>query len=153
MAMESQSVIPLVLLFTMWLQPATAAPLAPPASPSPIPSPSTCDRAAEELFGRLPARPSGRGNEPKKIKHVSPRYPEIPPGTRGSGAWLGEALIDPDGRVRRVTVLRDLKFDPPFPAVSAAISDAILQWRYAPTIVEDRAIPVCMTISVNIHWK
>ena len=67
--------------------------------------------------------------------------------------WLGEALIDPEGRVRKVSVLRDLKFEPPFPAVSVAISEAILQWKYTPTIIDGNPVPVCMTVSVNIHWR
>jgi hypothetical protein len=91
--------------------------------------------------------------EPKKLKHVNPRFPEVPKGTRGSGVWLGEALIDPEGRVRQVLVLRDLKFEPPFPAASAAIRDAILQWKYAPTVIADKPVPVCMAVSVNIYWK
>jgi hypothetical protein len=67
--------------------------------------------------------------------------------------WVGEALIGPDGRVRKVSVLRDLKFEPAFPQFSNAITDAIREWRFAPTTVAGNAVPVCMTVSVNIHWK
>jgi hypothetical protein len=123
------------------------------ASPSSSPSPDACDAASEKLFGRLPARVSVGMKEPKKLKHVTPQYPEVPPGTRGTGVWLGEALIDPEGRVRKVSVLRDLKFEPPFPAVSVAIADAILQWKYTPTNIDGKPVPVCMTVSVNIHWR
>ena len=86
------------------------------ASPSSSPSPGACDAASERLFGRLPARVSVGMKEPEKLKHVTPQYPEVPPGTRGTGVWLGEAPIDPEGRVRKVSVLRDLEFKPPFPA-------------------------------------
>jgi len=42
---------------------------------------------------------------------------------------------------------------PPFPPSSAAISDAILQWRHAPTLLDGKAVPVCMAVTVNIHWR
>jgi hypothetical protein len=111
-----------------------------------------CETLSKELFGRPATRPTGKVKPPKKVHDVSPKYPELPGGTVGSGNWVGEAVIGPDGRVRGVSVLRDLKFRPPFPAFSKAIQDAILQWRYTPTLVDGNPVPVCMTISVEIYW-
>ncbi len=124
----------------------------PTAARSPTPKTRPCEAGALEGFGADPVRPASRVNEPKKVHHVNAKYPELPRGTVGSGVWVGEALIGPDGRVRKVAVLQDLKFEPAFPQFSAAISDAILQWRYTPTFVAGRAVPVCMTVSVSIHW-
>ncbi len=59
------------------------------------------------------------------IRDVRPRYPELPPKTVGSGIWLGEALIDPAGRVAKVWPIREPKLTPPFPPFNAAITDAI----------------------------
>ena len=108
---------------------------------------------SKELLGTLPSRPPGKVKPPRKVKNVKPRYPEVPSGTVGSGNWLGEAVIGPDGRVRGVSVLHDVEFTPPFPAFSMAISDAIQQWRYTPTVVDGKAVPVCLTISVEIYWR
>jgi hypothetical protein len=101
----------------------------------------------------MPVRPVGKIKPPKRLYAVKPEYPAIPAGSVGSGIWVGEAVLGADGRVRGVSVLQDLKFSPPFPAFSKAISDAVLQWRYTPTVVDGKAVPVCMTISVNIHWR
>ena len=117
------------------------------------PDVETCDALSRKLFGTPPTLLSGEVREPKRLRYVKPDYPEVPAGTVGSGIWLGEALIAPDGDVRTVSVLRDLKFTPPFPQFSKAIADSILEWRYAPTTVGGKAVPVCMTISVNIHWR
>jgi hypothetical protein len=122
------------------------------AAPS-TPDAEGCEALSRKLFGAPPASLAGPVKAPKRTRYVKPEYPEVPTGTVGSGIWLGEALIGPDGHVRTVSVLRDLKFTPSFPAFSKAISDAILQWRYAPTTVDGKAVPVCMTISVNIHWR
>jgi len=117
----------------------------------PVPT-GVCDAMSKDLFGSAATRPIGKVKPPKKVHDARPKYPEVPAGTVGSGNWVGEAVIGPDGRVRGVSVLHDLKFTPPFPAFSKAISDAILQWRYTPTRVDGKAVPVCMTISVEIYW-
>jgi hypothetical protein len=90
---------------------------------------------------------------PRRLHYVKPDYPDIPSGTVGSGIWVGEALIAPDGVVRKVWVLRDLKFMPLFPQFSKAIADSILKWRYAPTTIDGEQVPVCMTVTVDIHWR
>jgi hypothetical protein len=113
----------------------------------------TCEDTSRQLFGELPIRPTGPIKPPKQTHKVKPAYPEVPAGTVGSGMWIADVIIAPDGRVRKLSVLHDLTFRPPFPEFSKAISDAVLQWRYTPTVVDGRAVPVCMTISVDIHWR
>jgi hypothetical protein len=108
---------------------------------------------SRQLFGVPPTRAAGAVKEPKRLHYAKPDYPEVPAGTVGVGTWVGEALIGPDGQLRQVSVLRDLKFTPPFPQFSKAISDSILKWRYAPTTVDGRPVPLCMTVTVNIYWR
>ena len=123
-------------------------------SPSPaVARHVTCDAAGRRLFGVAPVAIWGKVKAPKRLRYVNPEYPELPARTQGSGVWVGDALIGPDGRIRNVSVLRDLKFTPPFPQFSEAISKAILQWRYSPTTVDGKAVPVCMTVTVNINWQ
>ena len=113
----------------------------------------TCAAASCQRFGRRPAELGKSVKPPTRIRYVAFGYPPIPTGTIGRGTWVGEALICPHGHVHKVVVVRDLEFTPPFPAYSKAIADSILEWRYAPTLVDGEPVPVCVTISVNINWR
>ena len=124
------------------------------ASPdSSTPATETCDQASQRLFGTPPTRLPGHIKALKRLRYVAPEYPELPAGTVGSGVWVAEALIGPDGGIAKLSVVRDLVLKPPYPRFSKAISGAILQWKYAPTTIDGKASPVCMTVSVNINWR
>ena len=115
--------------------------------------PGVCDREAEKLLGQTPVRVGGSVPAPKKLRDVRPTYPELPLGTLGSGMWLGEALIDSSGKIARVWPHREVRLVPPFPAFNDSILDAIKQWEFEPVVVKGKAVPVCMVVSVNIHWE
>jgi hypothetical protein len=66
--------------------------------------------------------------------------------------WLGEALVDKTGTVREVWTIRPLRFEPAWPEFAAAIPAAIRQWSYEPALVDGVPVPVCVTVSVLIHW-
>ncbi len=113
-----------------------------------------CQAAAVEIFGRKPPALGKDVPEPKKTRHVRVAFPqrELPPGGKNVFSWFGELLIDPAGDVRRVFVIRDFSFEPPWPEFSAAVPKAMRQWRYTPTSVGGVAVPVCMQVSVNVRW-
>jgi hypothetical protein len=67
--------------------------------------------------------------------------------------WVGEALIDRTGAVTKVWPLRTPSFEPAWPAFNESIAAAIRQWKYAPTMVNGVATPVCMVVTVNIDWR
>ena len=117
------------------------------------PGTRSCASLAREIFGVGAARLSSKLKAPKKVRNVKPAFPDIPSGTKGSGVWVADALIAPDGRVRQVVVLRDLDFTPPFPEFSKSISDAVRLWRYSPPVADGKDVPLCMTVSVNVHWQ
>jgi hypothetical protein len=112
-----------------------------------------CEREAEKLVGQKPVRIGGSVRAPKKLRDVPPKYPEQPPGTVGSGMWLGEALINNTGRVAHVWPIREVKFVPPFPAFNSAITDAMKQWEFEPLLVRGKPAAFCMTVTVNINWQ
>jgi outer membrane biosynthesis protein TonB len=112
-----------------------------------------CEREAVQLVGQKPVRVGPSVTAPKKRRGAAPKYPDLPPGTVGSGMWLGEALINRSGTIARVWPLREVQFTPPFPAFNDAITDAIRQWEFEPLIVQGKAVPVCTTITVNINWR
>jgi hypothetical protein len=128
-----------------------------PDTPKPSRSPARlqpqCMSAAEQMIGQSPILAGGKIREPQRTRYVAPIYPKQPSGTVGSGMWIGEALIDPSGAVRHVWVLAAPEFTPPWPAFSRAIVDSVRRWEYAPTAIAGRAVPVCVTITVNIDWK
>ena len=99
--------------------------------------------------------PTGRGgvSYPKRTRYVAPAYPKDAVGRKGSGMWVGEALIDETGAVTRVWSLRTPVFEPAWPEFSDAIVEAIRQWKYTPTVVNGVARPVCMAVTVNINWR
>jgi hypothetical protein len=66
---------------------------------------------------------------------------------------LHTLLVGPDGKVKRVWALREPTFTPPYPAFEAAIVVSLSQWEYEPLRVAGTALPVCVTVSTNIHWR
>jgi len=87
------------------------------------------------------------------IRRVRPAYPTIPGGTTGGGVWIGELLIDARGRVSNVWTIRDVKLTPRLPALTKAITDAVLKWQFAPAAVDKVPVPICLTITVNVNLK
>jgi TonB family protein len=92
---------------------------------------------------RSPARVGSQVAEPKKLKHVAPRYPEDARRAGLTQAVVLECVIDPRGAVSRVDVLDGVP-----PLTDAALS-AVRQWRYTPTLLDGVAVPVIMTVTVN----
>jgi Gram-negative bacterial TonB protein C-terminal len=112
-----------------------------------------CEREGEAIVGVKPIRPGKTVRAPKKIRNVNPRYPELPHGTRGSGMWAGEVLLDTKGNVSRVWAIREVHLTPLFPSFNEATVDAIRQWQFEPLVVNAKPMPVCMTVTVNINWR
>ena len=112
-----------------------------------------CERESEKVLGQKAASIGGSRRMPKRIRHVSPSYPELPPGTVGSGMWLGEALVSSSGKVAHVWSIREVMLKPAFPPFNEAIVEAIRGWEYEPLVVDSEAIPFCMTVSVTIDWQ
>ena len=113
--------------------------------------PGVCEREAEKLVGQKAARIGGSVRAPKKLRDVPPKYPELPPGTVGSGTWLGE--VSNTGRVAHIWPIREVKFVPPFPAFNNAITDAMKQWEFEPLLLQEKPAAFCMTVTVNINWQ
>ena len=131
--------------------------LPPPPPPPPPdrhtkPEPTAAGRRAEReprpggaapTSAMRPLRIGGAIKEPKKLKHVNPVYPEIAKQARVQGVVILEATISPRGEVTSVTVLRGI------PLLDQAAVEAVKQWVYAPTLLNDVPVPVIMTVTVN----
>ena len=94
-----------------------------------------------------PVRPGGDIKEPRKTRHVPPVYPRLAQQTGVDGVVMLEAVIDVDGRVRDVRVLRSV------PLLDPAAIDAVLQWRFTPTLLNGIPVPVVMTVTVHFTLR
>ena len=90
-----------------------------------------------------PVRVGGDVKEPKKIKDVKPVYPEEAKNAGVQGIVILETIIGTDGTVQQAQVLR------PVPLLEKAALDAVMQWRYAPTLLNGEPVEVIMTVTVT----
>jgi periplasmic protein TonB len=88
-------------------------------------------------------RVGGQIKEPKKLKTVSPVYPDIAKQARVQGVVILECTISPQGKVTNVNVLRGI------PLLDASAIEAVKQWVYTPTLLNGVPVPVIMTVTVN----
>jgi protein TonB len=90
-------------------------------------------------------RVGGQIKEPKKLKNIDPKYPDIAKQARVQGVVILECTISPQGKVTDVKVLRGI------PLLDAAAIEAVKQWVYSPTLLNGVPVPVIMTVTVNFR--
>jgi protein TonB len=104
-------------------------------------------RRFEEAFKTapppMPVRPGDVVKAPTQRKRVSPEYPVAALTARQQGVVILEATIGTDGKVSDVRVLR------PIPGLDKAAVDAVRQWEYEPTIVDEVLVPVIISVAVE----
>ena len=87
-----------------------------------------------------PVRVGGYIKAPQKVRDASPVCPTASLPASGAVVIL-EATIGPDGKVRDVRVLRSV---PPFDQPSV---DAVQQWEFTPTLLNNVPVPVILTVT------
>ena len=92
-----------------------------------------------------PVRPGGDIQEPRKIKNVLPVYPELAKKARVQGTVILETIIDPQGNVTNVRVLRSIAL------LDQAAINAVKQWKYEPTLLNGVPVPIVMTVKVRFQ--
>ena len=90
-----------------------------------------------------PLRIGGDIAAPAKIRDVRPVYPQEARDANVQGIVIVEAIINRDGSVRDAQVLRSVDM------LDDAALDAVLQWRYTPTLHNGEPVEVIMTVTVN----
>jgi protein TonB len=90
-----------------------------------------------------PVRVGGNIKPPRKVKDAMPVYPDIARQARVQGIVILEAVIDPQGKVTNVRVLRSI------PLLDQAAIAAVRQWIYEPTLLNGVPVPIVMTVTVN----
>src|SRR4029453_10028298 len=84
--------------------------------------PAAAPAAKAETEETAPVRVGGAIREPRKLKNVSPVYPDIARQARVQGVVILECTIGRDGRIEHVRVLRGI------PLLEAAAVDAVKEW-------------------------
>ncbi len=90
-----------------------------------------------------PVRVGGRVRPPQLIREVKPPYPALAVAARVQGTVRIEAIIARDGAIRDARVVSG------HPLLVAAALDAVRQWRYRPTILNDESVEVALALDVN----
>ena len=90
-----------------------------------------------------PMRVGGDIQEPTVIHRVQPVYPELARRARLEGFVILQAIIDKQGNVTQVEILRGLGL-----GLDDAASGALKQWKYTPTLYNGRPVEVILTVNV-----
>jgi protein TonB len=105
----------------------------PPAPPPPPPEPAPA----------APVRVGGAIGQPALLTRVAPVYPPLAVQAQVEGVVVLEAVVDREGRVEDVRVLRSISL------LDKAAMDAVRQWRYAPLLVSGHAARFILTVTVT----
>ena len=110
--------------------------ISPPPPPPPAP-PLSPERAA-------PVRIGGNISAPQLMRRVEPEYPALAAAARVQGIVILEALVDAQGCVESVKVLRSVHR-----LLDKAATDALVQWQYSPLILNGKPVPFVLTVTFN----
>jgi periplasmic protein TonB len=91
----------------------------------------------------MPVRVGGEIREPKKLRHVSPVYPDVAVAARVRGSVILECMVSPQGRVTDVMLVRGV------PLLNESAIAAVRQWLYTPTLKDGVPVPVILTVTVR----
>ena len=83
---------------------------------------------------------------PVLIAGQAPRYPEAARKARIAGVVIVDLLIEKDGRVSAVQVVKPLPF-----GLDQAVVDAARTWRYKPMLLHGRPVRVIWRKAVAMH--
>ncbi|MGW8181722.1 MAG: energy transducer TonB, partial [bacterium] len=92
---------------------------------------------------KQPIRVGGNVQSSKLIRRVEPQYPELAKRARVAGIVLLQVTVDETGSVAEVNIIRG------HPLLNQAAVDAVKQWKYSPTLLNDEPVPVIATVTVN----
>lgn len=93
-------------------------------------------------------RVGGNVIAPKVTLRVEPVYTEVARKARIEGVVILEAIIDADGTIRDVRVLKPLPM-----GLDQAAMDAVRKWRFRPGTLGDRPVPVIFNLTVNFRLQ
>jgi len=99
--------------------------------------------APKELRSKAPVRVGGHVRAPQIIRRVEPTYPPLARQTRLQGVVVIDAVLDETGNVVAMKVVSG------HPLLIDAALNAVRQWKYQPTYLNDEPTAVQMNITVT----
>jgi TonB family protein len=108
------------------------------SAPVNVPAPARAVPAAPITVG-------GRVQEPRLISSVPPIYPQTAIQANVQGDVKIQATIDETGRVTKMRVISGP------PLLQRAAMDALRQWRYEPSRLDDQPVAVDMAVTVRFR--
>jgi protein TonB len=106
-----------------------------PQPPPPPPPPAP--------VARDPVRVGGDLKAPALVERVEPEYPPLAVRAKVEGVVILEALVDLQGRVESVRVLRSI------PLLDNAAIAAVRQWRYSPLLLNGQPERFVLTVTLS----
>ncbi len=116
-----------------------------------VPSPPAAPVVSRTEAKPLPARPvpvGGKVQSAKLIRQPKPAYPLIAKSGHIEGTVVLQAIIGKDGTVRDLKVLSAAN-----PLLVQAAKDAVSQWVYQPTLLDNEPVEVITEISVTFSLR
>jgi TonB family protein len=95
-----------------------------------------------------PIRVGGDVVPPEKIAAPSPQYTEIARKARIQGVVIIEAIIDKQGLVTNVKILKALPM-----GLDQAAADAVKKWRFKPATLNGKPVAVIYNLTVNFRLQ
>lgn len=93
-----------------------------------------------------PMEVTGEVNAPVLLHKVQPKYSEIGIRVRRQGIVILEAVIDPQGNIADLKVIKSLGF-----GLDESALDAARQWKFTPATLRGQPVPVYWRLTVNFQ--
>lgn len=110
------------------------------------PAPGAPPRETREAMSVAPLRVGGDIPVPRVLRKVRPVVSAELKRLDFSGIAVLDVVIDERGNVARTTVVKGLPF-----GLNEAVVAAVRQWKFAPTVVNGRAVPVVLLVPVDVR--
>ncbi len=107
--------------------------------------PSTITPPPPPPAPHAPVRVGGAITAPALLSRVAPEYPSIAVNAKVEGVVILEAVVDREGRVEKVKVLRSIAL------LDAAAMAAVRQWRYSPLLLNGK--PERFVVNVTVSFS
>ena len=112
------------------------------APPPPPPPPPKVEAPKPKQEGPVPV--GGKVQQAKLVKHPNPVYPPIAKQARIQGTVVLQAIIGKDGTVQNLKMISATS-----PLLVQSSMDAVKQWVYLPTLLNNEPVEVITEITVN----
>ncbi len=120
----------------------------PPLAPAGSAQAPPFEPAAASLLTEAPRRVEGEISPPGKLLTPLPRYPDSDRRSGKQGVVVAEAIIDQEGCVTHVEVLRSLS-----PGLDRATIRAVERWVFEPAKLNGKLVKVYYTLTVNFQLQ